>query len=80
MRRRGGAPARPGAASKCASGPWYPDYSYTFGSPYSFTAGKTRVRHAQLRLSDMNSAFVSTKWPGMTIWLEHTDGRGKWKE
>lgn len=61
--------------SKCASGPWYPDYSYTFGSPYSFTAGKTRVRHSQLRLSDMNSAFVSTKWPGMTIWLERTDGR-----
>ncbi|MEU6712718.1 hypothetical protein ABZ897_14655 [Nonomuraea sp. NPDC046802] len=62
-------------ASACQSGPWYPDYSYVFGSPYSFTFGSTRVKHAQLRLSDKNSAWVTTKWPGMKIWLERTDGK-----
>ncbi|WP_406312424.1 hypothetical protein OHA77_27990 [Streptosporangium sp. NBC_01639] len=63
------------AASKCASGPGYPDYSYTFGSPYSFTFGSTKVKHSQLRISDKNAATVTTKWKGMKIYLERTDGR-----
>ncbi|MFI6803314.1 hypothetical protein [Streptosporangium canum] len=63
------------AASSCVSGPGYPDYSYTFGYPYSFTFGSTKVKHSQLRISDKNAATVTTKWSGMKLWLERTDGK-----
>lgn len=63
------------AASSCASGPWYPDISYTFGSPYSFRYGSTSVVHAQLRISDKNHARVTTRRSGVRLYLERTDGR-----